>query len=77
MEKTLYISIPFDKGWKGKVDGKPCNLMKANLGFMGINLEKGSHVVQLDYKQPFLYQGIITSIVSFLLMIILLYRKVI
>jgi uncharacterized membrane protein YfhO len=75
--KALFISIPFDKGWKAKVDGKPRKLMKANLGFVGINLEKGNHVVQLDYKQPFLYQGIIMSSVSFILMIILLYRKVI
>jgi uncharacterized membrane protein YfhO len=76
-EKTLFVSIPFDKGWKAKVDGKSRYLMKANLGFMAVNLEKGNHVIEIDYKQPFLYQGIITSSVSFIIMVILLWKKVI
>jgi uncharacterized membrane protein YfhO len=77
MERTLFISIPFDKGWKAKVDGRPCHLMKANLGFMAVNLEKGRHNIELDYKQPFLKQGIAVSAISLALMIILSWRKVI
>jgi uncharacterized membrane protein YfhO len=76
-ERTLFISIPYDEGWKAKVDGKSCYLMKANLGFMAVNLEKGKHTIELNYVQPYLYQGIAVSAVSLVLMIILLWKKVI
>jgi uncharacterized membrane protein YfhO len=75
-EKTLFISVPYDIGWKAQVDGDPCNIMKANMGFMAINLEKGKHTVELNYKQPFFEEGIFVSIGSLLLIIILLFVQI-
>ena len=51
--------------------------MKANLGFIAVNLEKGKHTIELNYVQPYLYQGIAVSIASLLIIIILLGKKVI
>ena len=76
-ERTLFISIPYDRGWKAKIDGNPASVMKANLGFIAVNLEKGKHTIELNYVQPYLYQGIAVSIASLLIIIILLGKKVI
>ncbi|MFZ4413951.1 MAG: YfhO family protein [Bacteroidales bacterium] len=48
--RMLFLSIPYDKGWKIRVDNKPYEAMLCNIGFMGILLEKGEHVIHMDYE---------------------------
>lgn len=73
--EMLFLSIPFDKGWKAKVDGKSVNILNINNGFIGIELSEGTHLVELDYTQEGLYIGIFVSVVSFGLLYILRRKK--
>jgi uncharacterized membrane protein YfhO len=74
-DKTLFLSIPYDKGWQAKVNGKACKTIKGNLGFIALDVPKGQSTVELEYKQPFLIQGFIISLLTLISIPILRYRK--
>lgn len=69
--KLLFLSIPYDKGWHCKVDDKPTNPILCNLGFIGIYLEPGKHVIELFYKPPYFTLSIVASLVGLLIYFIL------
>lgn len=62
--KTVYFSVPYDRGWKAIVDDKQIDIIKAN-GMMAIIVPEGKHHVVFHYKTPGLREGIWVSIISF------------
>jgi uncharacterized membrane protein YfhO len=62
--ELLFFSIPFDKGWKVKIDNQEIKPMMVNVGFIGILLDKGEHSVQLSYTPRFLYTGALVSLAA-------------
>ena len=50
--KTLFTSIPYDKGWSLKVDGKPAEYYKLADALIGIDLAAGEHELELKYSPP-------------------------
>ena len=73
-DKLLFMSIPYDDGWKIHVDGKETQPMVANVGFMGIPLKKGEHVIELKFTPHLMSISVIVSIISVCLTF-LLYRR--
>jgi uncharacterized membrane protein YfhO len=63
-DNVLFLSIPYDKGWKATVDGKAAKILKLNDAFTGIDLSKGHHKVDLVYTPPGFKIGLIISLVS-------------
>lgn len=74
-KKVLFFSIPYDKGWKAWVDGKPTELHLVNVGFMGLILEPGRHRVVLEFTPPLLLAGALVSGVGILVYVILLWHS--
>lgn len=70
--KMLYTSINFDEGWTVKVDGKEVKKLKIGDALIGINLEPGEHEIEFIYEPQGLMLGIIISVSTFLLLILLL-----
>lgn len=70
--KIMFLSIPYDSAWKAEVDGVEVPLYKANVGFVGIPLEKGDHKINLEYTTPGIGVGAIVSMIALLTFIILL-----
>lgn len=64
--KLLYLSIPYDEGWKVKVNGKEVPTKKVTYGMTGVLLEKGKHSVVLKYIPPYQKVGAWASIVGLL-----------
>ena len=48
-EKTLFLSIPYNSNFTVLVDGKQTKYRKLYDTFMGIDLEKGTHYIELVY----------------------------
>ncbi|WP_459501644.1 YfhO family protein [Bacillus sp. C1] len=69
-DNYLFLSIPYDKGWKATVDGKDAKLLKLNDAFLGIELSKGTHTIELKYTSPGFMLGSIVSVISFLITLI-------
>ena len=74
----MFTSIPYDKGWTVKVDGKEVKTEKVAGAFLGIRLEEGQHEIRMRYVSPGFIPGLLISIVSwgiFVLLMVLIRRK--
>jgi len=73
-KKLMFLSIPFDRGWSARVDGKKAELLRLNVGFMGLLLEPGNHTIDLEFDPPYLAAGAGISLVSLLTFAGLIFR---
>lgn len=71
--RMLFFSIPYDKNWKAKVDGKNTQPEIVNIGFIGIQLEKGKHTIELAYLPDYFYYALVITIISSLIYVILFF----
>lgn len=69
---VLVTSIPYDKGWKLKMDGvrKEISELTGNV-FISVPLQEGKHEISLTFRPPGLLAGLIITIVSILLLALL------
>jgi len=70
----VFFAIPYDKGWKVKVNGKLVEPVNINIAFIGIPLEKGLHNIELKFIPPLFYTGIIISIISLLFTLVIYFK---
>ncbi len=56
-EKLLYLSFPFDKGWKAYIDGNETEKLMANGGMTGLIVPAGEHKIVFNYKLRFFGKG--------------------
>lgn len=63
--EMLFLSIPYSTGWSAEVDGKKTSIVKASGMYMAIPLTPGKHHIQLKYSTPWLRAGILTSLMTF------------
>ncbi|MFA5321629.1 MAG: YfhO family protein [Smithella sp.] len=73
--KMLFFSIPFDKGWNAKVDGKSVKAMMVNIGFTGVPVEKGLHNIELSFTPLYFHTGAVISLIAVILFICLIAFK--
>lgn len=64
--EMLFLSIPYSTGWSAEVDGEKTSIVKANGMYMAIPLTPGKHHIQLKYSTPWLRVGILTSLMTFI-----------
>lgn len=77
-DQMLFVSIPYDKGWTAYVDGKKTDIIKVYGAFSGIEMDAGTHEVELKYVSEGFTLGLITTVISwleFLLIVILDFKK--
>ena len=71
----LCVAIPYSEGWEAYVDGKKQKIMLANVHYLGLDLDRGSHHIVLRYHRPFQKEGIYLSLVGLVLLILLIAVK--
>lgn len=74
-DRILFLSIPYDKGWKLRVDGVQETPIVGNGGFIACPIESGIHEIKLDYCTPGLRLGAAVSGISILAYAVLYIRK--
>ena len=60
----LFAAVPYSEGWKAYDHGKPIKVLKADIGFMALQLEPGEHDIRFVYNTPGFITGLIISLVS-------------
>lgn len=60
----LILSIPYDKGWSVKVDGKKIETKKVLDFFLGMDVEKGSHEVEMNYMPEGFIMGALIELLG-------------
>lgn len=73
--QILYTSIPVDKGWTIKVDGKVVESLELLDALIGIELEPGYHTIEFNYIPRGLYFGGLISLISIISVCILKKKK--
>lgn len=58
---TLVVLNGYAEGWTALVDGKPQQVLPANLLFQSVDLGAGEHLVELEYQTPGLWSGFVVS----------------
>lgn len=71
----LYLSIPYSPGWSAIVDGKQAEVLRVNQAFIGIPIDSGEHKVELTFTTPMLKVGIVVSLTTLILLIIMRFLK--
>ncbi len=74
-DKVLCINLLHNDGWKAYVDDVETPIYKANGLFLGIKLKTGSHKIRLEYRTPWLNEGIAVSILSYIILITVIIIK--
>lgn len=67
---TLMITVPYEKGWNIKVNGKKVDYSSAYDMFLTINLDEGNYHIEMEFIPPKFIEGIILSIFGFIVLII-------
>jgi uncharacterized membrane protein YfhO len=73
--KLLFFSIPFDAGWKVRVDNKEVKPLMVNIGFTGLLLDKGEHRIELSFVPRYYKMGAVVSVISLILFLALVIIK--
>ena len=70
-DRMLYLSVPYDKGWKATVDGVKTETVPLYGAMTGIPLSAGTHTVRLRFMPVGLIAGCAVSIGSLLVCLLL------
>ncbi|MCW3121263.1 MAG: hypothetical protein JWQ38_755 [Flavipsychrobacter sp.] len=66
-DKMMYITIPYDAGWKLKVDGQPTDKIVLDGGMTGVMLKKGNHTIEMVYDLRYFKLGVGLCLIGILL----------
>ena len=72
-DSTLLLFVPYDEGWSARVDGRKVKPVKTLNCFLGIPLDAGVHEITLSYFPKGLFPGIVSSILSLCLFLLLFF----
>lgn len=67
---TAMLTIPFDDGWRIRVDDHTVQLQKLLGSFVGVSIPAGRHRIQLTYHVPDIYKGILGLISGIIILIV-------
>lgn len=75
--RVLYLSVPYEDGWKAYVDGKPAKLNRIFDAMCSINLEAGEHEIEMRYSPKGFVPGACTAVICLagFVLLILMERK--
>ena len=63
-DRYLFAAIPYSNGWEAYDNGVKTNLIKADVGFLGLNLSSGDHEISFKYHTPGFLPGVCISAFS-------------
>ncbi len=72
---VMVMSIPFDKGWHVKVDNQEVKPQAVDKCLLSFDLLKGTHKIEMWFFPEKLFMGLMISLVSALILILLFLKK--
>jgi len=71
----ITISQSFYPSWKASIDKQKIEILRANYGFQAIIVPEGEHIVTLFYQDKYFITGLLLSIFSLTLIIVLIKQQ--
>lgn len=72
---NLLLSVPNDPGWHVYVDGEETEYVSFGDALISIPLTEGAHTIELSYHTPYLWQGALISLGSFVLFLLITLKR--
>lgn len=69
--ETVFTSVPYSDGWKVYDNGRQIDIEKTDIAFMSFDLGSGEHHIELVYRTPGLYVGIMLTTISIAIFVLL------
>lgn len=66
-ESFLIAAITGHKYWRATIDGREAKILPANVGFQGLFVSAGSHVIEMRYRNPLIIPCAIVSLLALLI----------
>lgn len=66
-ESFVVLSLPYDNGWKIKVNGKQVEYYECNGGMIGFNVEEGTNSVEMYFTPKGFFVGVLLSSIGVVL----------
>lgn len=66
-DSLVYTSIPYDKGWKVYIDGEEVpdgKIVAIADSLLAVHTKKGNHDIEFRYEVPYLYAGLLISVMT-------------
>ena len=71
-DQMLFFSIPYDKGWTVKIDGKKVKTKALGKAFLTVKVPEGKHKVSLTDVSSGFKEGAILSVAGFVIIILIM-----
>lgn len=71
----MFTSIPFDSGWRVKVDGERVDTFALGDGFLCFAVPAGEHTISMSFFPSGMIAGIIITVLALLLLLVLMITK--
>lgn len=62
--RYVFVSIPYSSGWSASLDGEPVDILRANVGFMAVEVDSGEHELRFSYVTPGMVPGLVCSLLA-------------
>ena len=63
-KRVVFFSVPYEEGWRATVNGKPADILRANLGFMAVVCDAGENDIEFTFTTPGLHTGFLIAGIS-------------
>lgn len=70
-DSYFMLTIPYDKGFKIKIDNKETNYELVDHGFIGFKVGEGTHDIEIEYQAPMKKDSLLISSFGFIMFIII------
>lgn len=71
----IMFMIPYDEGWKIKIDGKKAEVIEVQEVFMAVKCEEGSHKIEMKFTPRGLKTGMIMSFSGIVIILVYCLKK--
>ena len=68
------LNIPYDNGFEILIDGNKVKYELVNKSFIGFEIDKGNHHIEINYHSPYVDVSKMLSLVGFGLLILVIYK---
>lgn len=73
--KLLCLAVPYHEGFSATVNGKKTEIIKTNIGYMGVLLSPGENNVEFTYKRPLGFAGAAVSALAALICVAMWFKR--
>jgi len=77
VDSVLVISDLYHHGWSASLNDVPIDIFRVNYLFKGVKIPAGSHNLHMTFLASNFWTGVIISLISFAIILILLFRRII